>query len=121
MPMPMPQGAPVPPQLPPGPQGSPMTQPSPNEGKRQMGMVKVEGAMQMLEQAIPDLGSNTPEGAAVTRALSALSSKFNRAKSEGLVPAQILELAKAQQPSPIAGMLGGAGGPQPAGAPAPGM
>lgn len=95
-----------------------MAQPSPDAGNRQMGMVNVETAMQMLEQALPDLGSNTPEGAAVLKALGALSAKFNRAEAQGLVPAQIMELNKAQQPSPLAGMLAGA---PPQGAPAPAM
>ena len=97
-----------------------MAQPSPNDGNKQMGMVNVETAMQMLEQALPDLGSNTPEGAAVIKALSVLSSKFNRGPAQQLVPAQITELQKAQQPSPLAGMLAGGGAPQGA-APAPAM
>lgn len=97
-----------------------MAQATPNDGSRQMGFVQVETAMQMLEQALPDLGSNTPEGAAVIKALSVLSSKFNRGPAQQLVPAQITELQKAQQPSPLAGMLAGAGAP-PGAAPAPAM
>ena len=125
-PMPQQGASPVPPQVPQGPQGAPMAQPTPNEGKRQMGMVKVEGAMQMLEQALADLGSNTPEGSSVLRAMGTLSKHFNRSKSEGLVPAQIMELAKAQAPSPLAAMLGRGAPPQPqppaaGAAPAPGM
>ncbi len=109
-------GAPSPVPPPPGPAGAPMAQPTPNDGARQMGMVQVETAMQMLEKALPVLGSNTEEGKAALRALHTLSQKFQRQKSEGLVPAQIAEMARAQQQSPIAQLMaGGQGG----GAPAP--
>lgn len=94
-----------------------MAQPTPNDGARQMGLVQVETAMQMLEQALPSLGSNTPEGDACLKALSALSRAVNRQKSQDLVPAQIAELARAQSQSPIAQMMG-AGAPAPAPVPA---
>ena len=101
--------------------GAPMAQPSPNDGARQMAMVQVETGMQMLEQALAGLGSNTPEGAAVVKALGTLSSKFTRSKSKELVPAQIAEMARSQSQSPIAQMMGGGGAPPPTapGAPAP--
>lgn len=99
-----------------------MAQPTPNDGAKQMGSVNVEGAMQMLEQALPSLGSNTPEGAAVLDALSKLSKHFNRGKSKELVPAQLMELARAQKQSPMAGMMGGMGAPAAGGAaPSPAM
>src|SRR5512146_2439654 len=105
----------MPPQVPKGPAGSPMAQPSPSAGNKQMGMVNVESAMQLLEQALPSLGSNTPEGAAVIRAISALSKNFMRQKAEPLIPAQIMELARAQGgPAPN---LGGGGGAPPGAAP----
>jgi hypothetical protein len=118
--MPMPQmsaGAPQPPQTPAGPQGAPMAQPSPNDGAKQMGIVQVETAMQLMEQALPTLGSNTEEGAAVLKAMTALAKAFNRQKSKDLVPAQIQEMARTQQQSPMAqAMAGPPGGaaPQPA-------
>lgn len=81
-----------------------------------MGMVQVESAMQMLEQALPSLGSTTPEGAAVLKAMTALAKVFNRPEAQELVPAQIAELARAQAPSAMQQMISGG---QPAGAPAP--
>lgn len=84
---------------------SPMAQPSPNDGGRQMGMVNVESAMQMLEQAIAALGSNTEEGKAVLEALTKLSKHFNRPQAAELVPAQVIELARKQRQSPIAAMM----------------
>ena len=120
----MAQGAPPPAPPPQGPMGAPMAQPSPNDGARQMAMVQVETGMQMLEQALAGLGSTSPEGAAVVKALGTLSSKFTRSKSKDLVPAQIAEMARSQRQSPLAQMMGGQGAPQganaPAGAPARG-
>lgn len=108
--------APMPPAPPPGPQGSPMAQPTPNDGERQMGMVQAETAMQMLEQAIPLLRSNTPEGSAAVDALKLLSKALGaRQQSQQLVPAQIAEMARAQQQTPIAQLMAGGQG----GAPAP--
>lgn len=97
-----------------------MAQPTPNNGARQMGMVQVETAMQMLERALPVLGSNTPEGKCALQALTVLSKCFQRQQAEQLVPAQIAEMARAQQQSPIAQLMAqqqGGGAPQ--GAPAP--
>lgn len=95
-----------------------MAQPTPNDGARQMGMVQVETAMQMLEKALPTLGSNTPEGKACLSALNTLSQKFQRQSNAPLVPAQIAEMARSQQQSPLAQMMmqqggGGAQPPQP--------
>ncbi len=107
--MPLQAAAPTPPAPPPGPSGSPMAQPSANDGAKQMGAVNVESAMQMLEQALPALSSNSEEGKAVLEALSKLSKHFNRQKSKDLVPAQLMELARAQKQSPMAGMIADSG------------
>lgn len=92
-----------------------MAQPTPNEGSRQMAMVQVETAMQMLEEACTKLGNDSKEYAAAEKALNSLSKVFNRQKAKELVPAQIAELARAQQQSPIAGLMSGGapGGAQP--------
>ena len=91
-------------QPPAGPQGSPMAQPSQNEGNKQLGMVQVESAMQLLDQSVSMLGSNTPEGASVLKALTILSKHVNRQKEQQLVPAQIMQLQQAAQPNPMQGM-----------------
>lgn len=104
--MPPPEVAAPVPQMPPGgPSAAPLAQPTPNEGARQMGMVSVESAMQLLEQSLSNLGSNTPEGTAVLEALTKLSKHFNRPEAEDLIPAQVLELARTQRQSPIAKMM----------------
>lgn len=82
-----------------------MAQPTPNDGARQMGMVNVESAMQLLEQSLASLGSNTEEGKSVLEALTKLSKHFNRPQSQELIPAQVLELARKQRQSPIAQMM----------------
>ena len=113
-----PPGAPPSPSVPPGPQAAPMAQPSANRGNAMMGKAQVESAMQILEQALPQLGTSSPEGGAVIRALSALARHFNRPEGKELVPAQIMQMAQAAKPSPMQGMLsqppGGAGGMPPA-------
>ena len=105
-------GAPPSPSVPPGPQAAPMAQPSPNRGNAMMGKAQVESAMQILEQALPQLGTSSPEGAAIIRALSALARHFNRQQGAELVPSQIMMQAQAARPSPLAGMMAGQGGPQ---------
>lgn len=99
-----------PPVTPQGPAGAPMAQPSPNDGARQMGIVQVETAMQMLEQALPQFGSGTPEGAAVLKAMQALS-KLVTSQAQNMVPAQIAQLAAAQKQSPIGALMQGQGQP----------
>jgi hypothetical protein len=92
-----------------------MAQPTPNEGAKQKGLASVQAAADTLSMALADLGSMTPEGQAVVSALKALS-KFTSATSNELVPAQLMELFRAQQPSPMTQMMGGGGG-APQGAP----
>jgi len=70
-----------------------------------MGMVNVESAMQLLNQALAHLGSTSPEGAAVLRAMGTLSKHFSNPKAKELIPAQLMELMQAQQASPMAGMM----------------
>lgn len=87
-----------------------MAQPSPDEGNMQMGMVQVESAMQLLEQALPALGSTSEEGAVVLKAMSLLAKVFNRPQAQELIPAQIAELARAQAPSALQQMMTQGGG-----------
>ena len=82
-----------------------------------MGKAQVESAMQILEQAIAQLGSSSKEGAAVIRALNTLATHFNRQEGNELVPSQIMQMASAARPSPMAAMLAQQGGP--AGGPPP--
>ena len=123
----MPGGAPppapggIPPEAAPtGPQGSPMTQPTPNAGANQMAAVQVESAMSVLMQALGATGPTTKEGKIIIQALGVLSKAFNDPKTEDLVPAQMMEMMRAQAPSGLAQAMQQAppGGP-PAGGGAP--
>ena len=82
-----------------------MAQPSPNKGNEQMGRVQVESAMQLLEQGLQQVGTTSPAGEAILKALTALAKHFNRQQSAEMVPAQIMEMAHAAQPSPLQQML----------------
>ena len=123
----------------PGPGGmpagaAPMATPQPAQGEKQQGMISVTLAMDLLEQALPSIGSESEEGRTVLTCLSALSKKFghSRPKSEGLVPAELMQMmqslpqaggmspeakAMGQKPMQMPGMPP-AGGP-PGGQPAP--
>jgi hypothetical protein len=130
----------APPQMPAGappqgasPGGAPMSTPQPAAGEKQNAMVNVTLAMDLLEQTLPSLGSESEEGQAVLSVLSKLSAKFGhtRAKSQELVPAELMQLmqslpqmggmspeakAMGQQPMQMPGMPGGGmpgGQPQP--------
>lgn len=84
-----------------------MAQPSPNDGQRQMALVQVEAAARLLERALPQLGSTSPEGASVLKALQAMAKLVGSQQNQELVPAQLMELARAQGQSPMEGMMGG--------------
>lgn len=95
------KGGPVP-QAPAGsapqaPGAAPMTTPQPAHGERENAMVNVNLAMDLLEQTLPALGSESEEGAAVLQCLSGLSKKFghSRAKTQELMPAELMQLMSA--------------------------
>jgi hypothetical protein len=78
-----------------GPAGAaPMSTPQPAQGDKQSAMVNVSLAMDLLEQTLPSLGSESEEGRTVLNALSSLSKKFghSRPKSQELVPAELMQL-----------------------------
>jgi hypothetical protein len=86
--------------------GAPMSSPQPPQGDKQSAMVNVSLAMDLLEQVLPSLGSESEEGQEILKVLSTLSKKFGhtRAKSQGLQPAELQQLMAA---------LPGAGGMSP--------
>lgn len=85
--------APQPPN-PAGPTGSPMATPQPAEGEKQNAMVNVNLAMDLLEQTLPNLGSESEEGQVVVQVLSVLGKKFGhtKQKSQELIPAELMQL-----------------------------
>ena len=99
------------------PVSSPMATPQPKQGDKQQALISVSLAMDLLEQSLPALGSETDEGRTVLATLSNLSKKFGASnrKTQELVPA---ELKSMMQSLPQAGgmspemkaLMGGHGG-----------
>ena len=99
--------------------GAPMSTPQPAQGDKQSAMVNVSIAMDLLEQTLPALGSESEEGKAILQCLTGLSKKFGhtRSKSNELVPAELMQLMASM---PHGGAPGGAPGmPPPGGQPMP--
>lgn len=94
-----------------------MSQPTENAGNIQQAAAIVEGAMQTLQQAMAKLPVASPEWTAINDALGKLAKPFAKQQAGDLVPAQILQMAQAQQASPLMQILaqqqppGGGGAP----------
>lgn len=106
------------------PMGAPMMTPEPKMGSKEAAMINVGLALDLLEQSLPALGANSPEGEKVMAALKGLTNLVQprQARTDSLKNAEILQLlqslpqaggatpegrAMAAAP-PIPGMAGGA-------------
>jgi hypothetical protein len=56
-----------------GPMSSPMSTPEPKLGNREGAMINLSMAMDLIEQALPSIGSESPEGQRLISALSSLT------------------------------------------------
>lgn len=96
-----------------GPNGSPMSTPQNPEGEKQNAMINVNLAMDLLEQALPNLGAESEEGQTIVQVLSTMGKKFGhtKSKSQELIPAELMQLMQSlpQQGgmSPEAKAMGG--------------
>ena len=104
------------------PTSAPMSAPQENAGEKQQAMIKVQQAMDLLEQALPDFGSESEEGGEIIKTLGTLGKKFggqNRARSNELMPAELMNLLSSlpQGPGGMKPMPAGGGAPMPGGAP----
>lgn len=93
-----------------------MSTPAIGAGQKQGAMIKVQQAMDLLEQALPDFGSESEEGSAVLSVLANLSKKFGgaeRARSKELMPAEIMNLVASlpRGPGGVHPPMPGAGAP----------
>lgn len=79
------------------PSGSPAAQPTGKEGAKQMGAVKVQTALLLLQGALAHFDLRSEEGQAVLDVLKKLSLKFGQPGAQELVPAEIMQLAKTAQ------------------------
>src|SRR5690242_16036918 len=76
------------------PMTAPMSTPEPKQGNIQHAKVKIGQALDLIEMALPDLGSETPEGQAAVAALRALHKVIGqkRAEIDALQPAEAKSL-----------------------------
>jgi len=111
------------------PMGSPMSTPEPKMGNREASMINISMAMDLLEQALPALGSESGEGQKLLSAIRTMTGIIGPKKSKvnELQPTEIMQMlqtlpqaggataeGKAMQQAPqIPGMSPGGGMPPP--------
>ena len=71
-----------------------MATPEPKAGEREAAMINVSMALDLLERALPQIGSETPEGRKLMSALSSLTSIIGakKQKTDELQAAEIMQL-----------------------------
>lgn len=77
-----------------GPMGSPMSTPEPKMGNREGAMVNLSMAMDLIEQALPAIGSESPEGQKALAALRVLTGILGpkKGKTNELQTNEILQM-----------------------------
>lgn len=96
------------------PMGAPMSTPEPKMGNREAAMINIGMAADLLEQVLPALGSESPEGQKVLNAIRTISGVIGqrKAKTNELQQSEILQmlqnLPQAGGSSPEAKAMGGA-------------
>jgi len=76
------------------PMASPMSTPEPKMGNREAAMINLSMAQDLIEQALPAIGSDSEEGRAAIAAISAINKVIGakKAKTNELQPAEILQM-----------------------------
>lgn len=76
------------------PMGSPMSTPEPKMGSKAAANINIQMAMDLLEQSLPALGSESEEGQQIMKSLSSLHKVFGKRESKNreLMPAEILQM-----------------------------
>jgi len=76
------------------PMSAPMSTPEPKMGNREAAMINVSMALDLLEQSLPALGSETPEGKSILAAIRTMTGLLGpkKEKTAELQPAEILQL-----------------------------
>ena len=76
------------------PMSSPMSTPEPKMGNREAAMINISMAMDLLEQSLPALGSESAEGQKVLGAIRGMSGIIGpkKSKTSELQPAEILQM-----------------------------
>lgn len=102
------------------PMGTPMSTPEPKMGNKQGAMIDLSMAMDLIERALPSLGSESPEGQKALAAIRALTGVIGpqKDKTKSLQQSEILQMLQSLPPGAGAPMAG-AGGPPPGASPVP--
>lgn len=76
------------------PMPSPMSTPEPKMGNREASLINISMAMDLLEQSLPAIGSETAEGKMVLQAIRTMTNILGpkKAKTAELQPAEILQM-----------------------------
>lgn len=76
------------------PMGAPMSTPEPKMGNREAAMINVSMALDLLEQSLPAIGSETAEGKQILAAIRTMTGLLGpkKEKTAELQPAEILQL-----------------------------
>jgi hypothetical protein len=77
-----------------GPAAAPLSTPQDKRGLKAAAQTNVHIAVNMLEEALPAFGSESPEGAKVIKALNLLASLVAKKDTSDLVPAEILQMVR---------------------------
>lgn len=94
---------PQPPQAPPGavgaqsgqsPAAAPLSKPQDKRGLKAAAHTNIHIAVNMLEEALPAFGSESPEGAKILSALKSLSMMVGKNDNSDLVPAEVLQMVR---------------------------
>jgi hypothetical protein len=76
------------------PGAAPMSGPQDKKGLKAAAATNVHIAVNMLEEALPAFGSESPEGSKILAALKSLSSLVAKRDSSDLVPAEVLQMVR---------------------------
>jgi hypothetical protein len=71
-----------------------MSKPQEKKGLKAAAQTNVHIAVNMLEEALPAFGSESPEGAKILSALKSLGSLVAKRDTSDLVPAEVMQMIK---------------------------
>lgn len=77
-----------------GPAAAPMSTPQDKRGLKAAAHTNLHIATNMLEEALPAFGSESPEGGKIIKALNILASLVAKKDTSDLVPAEILQMVR---------------------------
>jgi len=76
------------------PMAAPMSTPEPKMGSKEGAMINIQMALDLLQQSLPAIGSDSKEGMELTKVIGSLSKAFGQreAKTRELIPAEIMQM-----------------------------